>query len=170
MEPDFFLLSATPHDVNESLSDEHFSFYMREIEVPRYLKDTRMVERYNLHTIKFRETKRWGEPLEDGLARVVGENLCRHFHSSSSSIFPNRRKDSLRWDISISFSSFEKHDDLIVMHANWSAKCSDKKIISDSLLFELKLGNDHSIDTELDAYNQCLYELASGIARKLSAE
>ena len=108
MEPDFYLLSNTVQDQNQSKINEDHSFYLREIELPEYLKDSRLVLRPTPHTIKFREVDRWGEPLEDGIARVLAMNLQDQFNNSRYSIFPNRRKDGLRWDLAVSFSSFER--------------------------------------------------------------
>ena len=86
VEPDFYLLSNTVQDQNQSKFNEDHSFYLREIELPEYLKDSRLVLRPTPHTIKFREVDRWGEPLEDGIARVLAMNLQDQFNNSRYSI------------------------------------------------------------------------------------
>jgi uncharacterized lipoprotein YmbA len=50
---------------------------LRPIEVPAYLRQPALVVRQGDNEVKFREVARWGEPLEQGLARVLGEQLRR---------------------------------------------------------------------------------------------
>ena len=137
VEPDFYLLSNTVQDQNQSKINEDHSFYLREIELPEYLKDSRLVVRPTSHTIKFREVDRWGEPLEDGIARVLAMNLQDQFNNSRCSVFPNRRKEGLRWDVAVSFSSFERLvNDRVSVAAKWSARAKSGTTISDSFFFE----------------------------------
>jgi hypothetical protein len=50
---------------------------LRPVELPAYLRQPALVVRRGGNEVTFREAARWGEPLEQGLARVVGENLRR---------------------------------------------------------------------------------------------
>jgi len=169
VEPDFYLLSNTVQDQNQSKINEDHSFYLREIELPEYLKDSRLVVRPTSHTIKFREVDRWGEPLEDGIARVLAMNLQDQFNDSKYSIFPNRRKEGLRWDLAISFSSFERiANDRVSIAAKWSARARSGTTISDSFFFEYVLPLPGDESDELKAYNLALYSLSKNILKELS--
>lgn len=169
VEPDFYLLSNTVQDQNQSKINEDHSFYLREIELPEYLKDSRLVVRPTLHTIKFREVDRWGEPLEDGIARVLAMNLQDQFNDSKYSIFPNRRKEGLRWDLAVSFSSFERiANDRVSIAAKWSARARSGTTISDSFFFEYVLPLPGDESDELKAYNLALYSLSKNILKELS--
>ena len=167
VEPDFYLLSDVPHDNNASTSPPEFSFYLREIELPRYLKDPRMVFRPTPHTIEFRESKRWGEPLEDGIARVISLNFQNQVPSSQFSIFPNRRKDALKWDLSISFSSFEVINDVIVIDSKWSAKDKSGLFVSGSYSANLPLDRKGGALGEVKGFNHALYDLTKQILEKI---
>ena len=169
VEPDFYLLSNTIQDQNQTKINEDHSFYLREIELPEYLKDSRLVVRPTLHTIKFREVDRWGEPLEDGIARVLAMNLQDQFNDSRCSVFPNRRKEGLRWDVAVSFSSFERIvNDRVSVAAKWSARAKSGTTISDSFFFEYALPLPGKESDELKAYNLALYSLSKNILEELS--
>ena len=170
IEPDFYLLSETKLENNDSNASGNFSFYLREIELPRYLKDPRMVYRPTEHTVEFRESKRWGEPLEDGIARAISLNLYNKSPGSRFSIFPNLRKDNLRWDISISFSSFEKVSGHTLVDAQWSAKDKSGVFMSGKYSSELIALKTKDVADELNNYNQALHDLAGAIIQDLSSK
>jgi uncharacterized lipoprotein YmbA len=167
VEPDYFLLSDFRLEQNDSVPEGDFSFYLREIELPRYLKDPRMIFRPSTHTINFRESKRWGEPLEDGLSRVLSLNLHSLLNFTNYSIFPNRRKDGLTWDLSISFSAFEKVDDRIIIGSKWFAKDRNNSSLTGSFALEIILPDDASEFEEIEAFNKALAYLSKNIADQL---
>ena len=108
VEPDFYLLSTSPSDGNQTDYDSETSFYVNQVQLPRYLQDSRLVFRPKEESIEFRENKRWGEPLEEGIARVLGSNLGFKMKVLRFSVFPNRKKNSCDWEISFSVERFEK--------------------------------------------------------------
>jgi uncharacterized lipoprotein YmbA len=119
VKPTFHLLSKTTFDRNESTAvtakyDEHnntidgFPFYLRQVEIPYYLQENRIVYRPSIGEIKFRENDRWGEPLIEGIGRVVGLNLSQLLKSPFYSVYPNRKKISTEWEINITIFRFER--------------------------------------------------------------
>ena len=168
IEPDYFLLSDFHLEQNDSIENGDFSFYLREIELPRYLKDPRMIFRPSTHTITFRESKRWGEPLEDGLSRVLSLNLHSLLNFTNYSIFPNRRKDGLVWDLSISFSAFEKVKDRIVVESKWFAKDKNNSSSTGTFTHEIILPDEAGVFEEIEAFNMALAILSKKIASQLT--
>ena len=75
VKPDFYLLAPISEDRNQTDFDTENSFYVNQVQVPRYLQDNRLVCRLREESVEFRESHRWGEPLEEGIARVLGSNL-----------------------------------------------------------------------------------------------
>ena len=49
--------------------------HLREVEIASYLRARPLVVRHGENQIEFREFARWGEPLEQGIARVLREEL-----------------------------------------------------------------------------------------------
>ena len=72
--PDFYLLSSKSNDLNTNEIRSDLSFYINEVRLAHYLQD-KMVSRPNNEIIEFREYNRWGEPLEIGICRVVGQKF-----------------------------------------------------------------------------------------------
>ena len=165
--PDFYLLSDLALPSEQSPHDTELTFYLREIELPRYLKEPRMVIRPSEHTIQFRESERWGEPLEDGISRAVSLNIQNQVSKSQFSIFPNRRKEGLDWDLSISFSSFELIGQEVVVVAKWEAKKKGAELITGSFVQKTEINQSDSVDQEISALNHSLLELSSELTRTL---
>jgi len=69
----FFVLAAE----NGEAAPARGTVALRPVEVPAYLRQPALVVRRGGHEVSLRQTARWGEPLEQGLARVLGENLRR---------------------------------------------------------------------------------------------
>ncbi len=165
--PNFYLLSDLALPVEQTPHDTELTFYLREIELPRYLKEPRMVIRPSEHTIKFRESERWGEPLEDGISRAVSLNIQNQVSKSQFSIFPNRRKEGLAWDLSISFSSFELIGQEVVVVAKWEAKKKGEELITGSFVQKTVINQSDSVDQEITTLNHALFELSSKLIKTL---
>jgi uncharacterized lipoprotein YmbA len=165
--PDFYLLSDLALPAEQTPIDTELTFYLREIELPRYLKEPRMVTRPSEHTIQFREGKRWGEPLEDGISRAVSLNIQNQVSKSQFSIFPNRRKDGLAWDLSISFSSFERIGREVVVAAKWEAKKTGAELVTGSFVQKTEVHQSDSVKEEITALNHALFELSSKLIKTL---
>ena len=170
VEPDYYLLSESEIEQNVTSPKTNVSFYLREIELPRYLKDSRMIYRPSVHTLSFRESKRWGEPLEDGIARVVSLNLQSALDGAKFSIFPNRRKDGLQWDLSISFSAFEMVGKDVIIEAKWFAKGSQKTTRGDSFSAKFPLSEMADEVEEIEVFNMALAQLAGKISTSFRAQ
>jgi uncharacterized lipoprotein YmbA len=69
--------AASPDDANAPV------VRLRPIEIASYLRAREMVIRRGENEIDFREFARWGEPLEQGIARVLREELLLK-HAASS--------------------------------------------------------------------------------------
>ena len=132
VKPTFHLLSKTTFDRNESTrglllrSDEDnntidgFPFYLRQVEIPYYLQENRIVYRPTTGEIKFRENDRWGEPLIEGIGRVVGLNLSQLLNSPFYSVYPNRKKIGTEWEINITILRFERvSNNKIRLEVSW---------------------------------------------------
>ena len=119
VKPTFHLLTKNIFDKNKSIAQvtelvesnktvPGHPFYLRQIELPYYLQENRIVSRPDESKIEFRENDRWGEPLLEGLGRVVGLNLSQLLNSSFYSVYPHRKKIGTPWEVSITILRFEK--------------------------------------------------------------
>ena len=130
VKPTFHLLSKTTFDQNQTTSPiqlkegynshQAHPFYLRQIELPYYLQENRVVNRPKQGEIEFRENDRWGEPLIEGIGRVVGLNLSQILNSPFYSVYPHRKKIGANWDISITIIRFENvSNNEVLLEASW---------------------------------------------------
>tara|TARA_B100000212_G_scaffold306756_1_gene255504 strand:+ start:1022 stop:1621 length:600 start_codon:yes stop_codon:yes gene_type:complete len=169
VEPDFFLLGTALSDDNQTNPESEMSFYINQVQLPRYLQDSRLVFRPKEESIEFRENKRWGEPLEEGIARVLGSTLGMKMQVLRFSVFPNRKKNGCDWEISLSVERFEKiNREQIRLKVIFEIISQEKEVENyayDSL-FPI-LGTDEI--SEVRAMSAALDDLATVIAAKLEA-
>lgn len=131
VEPTFHLLSAIDFDQNDSRSAEpdHFlqdedlpgyTFYLKQIEVPSYMQENRIISRLEMGKIEFRENDRWGESIVDGVGRVTGLNLSRYLNSPFYSVYPHRKKIGTSYEVNLTIYRFEKvAKDEVLLQAGW---------------------------------------------------
>jgi uncharacterized lipoprotein YmbA len=167
VEPDFYLLNLPDYEQNGSVrrASPAPTFYLSEIELPQYLRDNRLVFRPSMESVGFREYKRWGEPLEDGISRVLGNNLAQRLGTLSYSVFPNRRKSGPQFDIAISFLAFEKSSDaMATLDALIELRDIDGDIFRDSFQTSCPLDNEGE-SAEVRALSKCLGNLSQKLAK-----
>ena len=93
VEPTYHLLSELQSDRNDTSEIGRVSFYVRQVELPSYLQESRLVSRPKQGLIEFTENDRWGEPLEEGIARVLGLNLSKRLDALSYSVSPEGQRN-----------------------------------------------------------------------------
>lgn len=127
VKPTFHLLNESASENNESAAFaeinqtiEGQSFYLRQIELPYYLQENRIITRPERGKIEFRENDRWGEPLIEGVGRVTGLNLSRYLGSPFYSVYPHRKKISTQWEVGLTILRFEKvSGEKVLLEASW---------------------------------------------------
>ena len=107
VEPTYHLLTELQSDRNDTSEIGRVSFYVRQVELPSYLQESRLVSRPKQGLIEFTENDRWGEPLEEGVARVLGLNLSKRLNALSYSVYPHRQKPSCMFELGIAVQRFE---------------------------------------------------------------
>ena len=133
--PNFYLLNSAGNDRNKTEAFPEISFYVNEVRLAQYLQDNRMVDRPNDEVIEFRENERWGEPLEVGISRVVGQTLSTIVGTLNYGVFPHRKKFGLNLEIELTVDRFEKiSDQLVQVKAFWEIKLKDGR--SERNIFE----------------------------------
>ena len=115
VEPTYHLLTELQSDRNDTSEIGRVSFYVRQVELPSYLQESRLVSRPKQGLIEFTENDRWGEPLEEGIARVLGLNLSKRLNALSYSVSPHRQKPSCMFELGITVQRFERVDSQTVL-------------------------------------------------------
>ena len=188
VKPTFHLLNESTSDNNESFRQvavfaernqtiEGQSFYLRQIELPYYLQENRIITRPQKGKIEFRENDRWGEPLVEGIGRVTGFNLSRFLNSPFYSVYPHRQKIGTQWEVGVTMLRFEKIlGERVLLEASWEIfhngyrngnypfKNNNTKIEVD---IESPSSGNELVSYEVDALSHSLGKLAERIARAM---
>jgi uncharacterized lipoprotein YmbA len=81
----FFVLSTTAAVVAPAVGNAP-ALQLRAVELAGYLRSRPLIVRSGENEIQFREFSRWGEPLEQGIARVLREELLARGAAASVAV------------------------------------------------------------------------------------
>lgn len=145
---------------SESLQIAHTpTIGVYEVKLPAYLSSPRMVTRVSDNEIQFSEFERWGEPMEEGIARVLRDNLSDIMPGSDISWYPYLRPGRHDYQLYLTFLSFEnltndKGESFIQMDVTWQIVPQDEKKDSEvSKSGELRLLNPVKPDSDATRSN-----------------
>jgi hypothetical protein len=77
------------------------------VSLPAYLDRPQMVMRTTPDAIELREFDQWGEPLRDGITRVVAVNLARLLPESLVVVFPWHSTEKMRYQIVVEVAQMD---------------------------------------------------------------
>ena len=170
VEPTYHLLSELQSDRNATSGSDQFSFYVRPVELPTYLQETRLVSRPKQGLIEFTENDRWGEPLEEGVARVLGLNLSKRLNALSYSVSPHRKKPSCMFELGIAVQRFERVDAktvLLDVLCDVSSANNIKHVPFSTQVDIAESEDPRDSSLEVFALSQALSELCDFLAREV---
>jgi uncharacterized protein len=131
----FYVLSATTPAVAASGANAVPTVRLRPIELATYLQSRPMIVRRGENEIEFREFARWGEPLEQGIGRVLREELLARHAAAAVQVGAVRPSDvrEVSFEISVRVLACEgSADGSVVFHAIWHVvSTSDGKIVAE---------------------------------------
>lgn len=172
IEPTYHLLSEFQSDRNQTLGTDQVSFYVRQVELPTYLHEKRLVSRPKQGLIEFMEHDRWGEPLEEGIARVLGLNLSKRLNTLSYSVSPHRKKQSCMFDLGFAVKRFERVDSRAILLDVLCDLRSTKNIKHVPFSTRVDFADsDDLLDSNLEvlALSQALSELSDFLVKEVGA-
>jgi len=72
-----------------------------------YLDRPQIVTRPSADSIDLAEFDQWGEPLRDGISRVLAEDLSRQLPAARISVFPSRGLARIRYRVEVDVTRFD---------------------------------------------------------------
>ncbi len=82
----FFVLSTSAASAGDHISATAPAIHVRQVELASYIRSRPLIVRKSENEVEFREFARWGEPLEQGIARVLREELLARGAASAVAI------------------------------------------------------------------------------------
>ena len=173
VEPTNYLL--TPVDSNLSTSDSDFlngtSFYVRQVELASYLEGRGLVSRAESNKVEFSNLHRWGEPLDEGIARVVAKNLSIVLGTLNYSAYPHRKKPQGDLEIGLHIERFEKiPGSKVTLVGTWQLFRNNRQVYTEALAEKINLPSsaaDPDKTSQVAALSQTLRKVSERIAAGL---
>lgn len=121
----FFMLEAAsaPQELNVGPS-----IGVEPVSVAQYLDREQLVLRDGPNSLYIAPYQRWGEPLSDGISRVIRLNLASLMRTENIQNFPWRRNRQPEYAVSVSVLSFDSTIDSAFLVVEWSVARQGKVI------------------------------------------
>ena len=141
------------------------------VQIPKYLRRPHVATRSGINTIEYSDFKRWAEPLEDGIARVMIAELENNLGNGSAYLFPYHgiREESKILKLRIEILTFEVVDGKnAILKSRWEATTNDdhERVASGHGTIQSKVP-EHSKNAYAKAMSATIHALASNIATAL---
>jgi len=124
--PNFFLLSNPSAGKIPSGRSVDTVVFVRRVDVPAYLAKGRLVTLMGAIRVDYATTARWAEPLDQGVARAVAEDLNRNSRIRAYGFSPEAPLADHKYDVWIRLERFEGTDDgEVILRAHWAVSTAD---------------------------------------------
>lgn len=137
------------------------------VSLPAYLDRPQIVMRPVHDTIAIMEFEQWGEPLRDGVTRVLAVNLARLLPDSVVVVFPWRSTEKVRYQVVVEVAQMDgPPGGSLALDARWRVLDRSGNEIVGRVL---RLGEPTGAGTTAAAMSRALGTLSRDIARELGA-
>lgn len=151
-------------------ASEALSVGVGPVHVAGYLERPQIVTRRDADRIDLSDFDQWGEPLRDGISRVLAEDLARQMPSARIAVFPWRSLEGFRYRVTVSVMRLDgpAGGDL-VLEARWYVLDGAGKEVAlkTTRLVEPTGGPGYS--ATVSAMSRALAALSRDIAQALAA-
>jgi uncharacterized protein len=124
--PNFFLLSNASAGKVRSAKSGGIGVFVRRVDVPAYLAQGRLVTMKGGIQVDYATTARWAEPLDQGVARAVAEDLGRNSRIRAYGFSPGAAPMEHSYDVWIRLERFEGTDaGEVILRGHWAVSTAD---------------------------------------------
>jgi hypothetical protein len=117
----FFVLRAVAEPAPGTATGEPFTVGLSPVRVPGYLRRPQLVTGEGAHGLHIDEFERWAEPLEEGISRVLAENLATHLAGHRVVRQPWPASLDLRCRVAVTLERFSAGaDGHVSLHGRWA--------------------------------------------------
>ncbi|WOJ93554.1 PqiC family protein [Congregibacter variabilis] len=110
---------------------------LESIEVPDFLLRDELLHRQSDFTIRYNSTRRWAEPLDLGIQRVIGRRLQTALDTQRVVLFPDAPSTPADWQLRVTITHFEATGPNVKIAAQgrWERQNQDTLTV-ESVVFE----------------------------------
>ena len=103
------------------------------VQLPAYLGRFEMAYRSTTTEVRYVQGERWAEPLDEGVARVLSENVAALLGSDRVVVLPSLRRTDLDLEVPVEVLRFEPTaDGQVTLVARWSVRDLATRRVLDS--------------------------------------
>ena len=147
------------------------------LKIPAYLDRPQIVTRRSDNELELAEFDRWAEPLEDGVSRVLAQNLGSILPDSKVLLYPWSYYEPVKYQIVLEIVSIEAIlQNEVNLSVNWSLLNAESKkvLLINTSRYNAKVDKANYSKSNyngiIEAINHGLYEFSLDIAKSLSAQ
>lgn len=138
------------------------------IEVADYLQRSQLIVNRNLNSLQMAENAYWGEPVEEGIARVLSVNLMNHQPTRLVEVFPWRSDNKPDVSIRLRVHDLQVLNGHAVMNASWALVNNVSKQNLAQYHYQGKTASTSNPSDIANAYSLLLKELADEMNNALA--
>lgn len=163
----YFLLSAQATQLEQQ--DITKVIGIGPIEVADYLKRQRVAYLYQNSRLHTATNDFWAEPLDAGVARVIGLNLIKENSTRATVFFPWRSDSTPSYSLRVQLHDFSYDNNQARIYASWQlVDVSHKKIIRQEH-FSASTPSNSSSGAMVDAFSLLLTQMSDEISAALKS-
>jgi len=129
--PNFFVLTG-PDSGSRTVrtqSSGSIVVLIRRVDIPAYLAKTTLVTMKGGMEVQYAATERWAEPLDQGIARAVAQDLSRNSRIRAYGFSPGASPVEHSYEVWIRVERFEGNENgEVVLRAHWSVSSAGSSI------------------------------------------
>ena len=140
------------------------------VTLPELVDRPQLVERLAGNRVEILETHRWAEPLKNGIARLLAENLGSRLESNLVTVYPQQAPGEPDYRVAVDIRRFESSGNVVSIDAFWSIRrtAAAKPASGRSQINESKNGDGY--EALVSAYNQAIVAVGSEIAQAIRTD
>lgn len=140
------------------------------IAIPDYLLRDELLYRESEFTVRYDPARRWAEPLDLGIQRVLGRRLESVLDTQRVILFPDASANPADWQLRVTIEEFEATGSIVRIAAEgrWE-QASEDRLVRESVVFEdsLTLASNNGDDIA-KAMSKLLWKFADELAAGIS--
>ena len=166
-EPDLLEAAGLPAE-GEAGSAIHLRVGVRPVSFPSYLKRSRMVTRLASNELKYMETERWGEPLEEAFHYTLGVNLGVMLGTDDVILHPWYATEKPEYAVMVDVVRFER-DQQGAAHlvVRWELRDAEGEVITSDGFRAEEDAEPSSIPASVQAQSRTVAALSGQIAEAI---
>lgn len=146
---------------------------IRPVEIPAYLKRNNLISQLDGNKLEIAGLHVWGEPLDQGIERVIGLNLAMLLNTRQILFFPWHPSRSPHYAVEVTLVKLHVIDNVGNLVAEWQVYRTDTSASVARSISHLRQPTDtvnFSADDIPALYSQLFYQLSETIAAAIQED